>query len=131
MLLPILLKMLKSLLAKFRRLVSLLSSAVRDPKFDAVGAVAVMLPALTWDLGKTLLAHPDILLIFPMGIGFLIIAGAMFFGIGAVGWLAGLLAISFLRWRLSDDVKPGQAWPAIALALAGLIFFGIPELWEK
>lgn len=124
-------EMLKSLLARFRWLISLISSAIRDPKFDAVGAGAVMLPALTWDLGKVLLAHPDILLIFPMGIGFLIVVGAMFFGIGAVGWLAGLLAISFIRWRLSDDIKPRQAWPTIVLAVAGLIFFGIPELWEK
>jgi len=115
----------------FKRLIALIKGALRDSRFDAVGAGAIMLAALGWDLGKALLAHPDLLVFFPMATTFLIFAGAMVFGVGAVGWLAALLAISFVRWRLSEDIKPGQAWPAIILAAAGLIFFGVPELWEK
>ena len=38
----------------------------------------------------------------PMVAGFLVSVGAMFSGVGV------LLAVSFVRWRVGEEIKPGR-----------------------
>jgi hypothetical protein len=40
----------------------LIGLALKDPRFDVLGVMVVMLPALAWELGKIVIADPDILL---------------------------------------------------------------------
>lgn len=119
-----------SVLASFRRLIALIESAVRDRTFDVFGATAIMLAALAWQLGKILIADPEILVYVPMLAGVFVSFGAMVFGVSAVAWLVVRLTVSFVRWRVREEIKPGQAWPAIASAIAVVIFLGVPELCE-
>ena len=123
--------MLKTLAANCRRAIALIGLATRDPRSDAIGTAVVMLVALSWELGKVFIGDPETFVIWPMAAAFLLVVGAMFFGVGAVVWLIVVLAVSLVRGRLGDEVKPGKTWSAIVLALGSLVFLGVPEFFEK
>ena len=58
-----------SALARTKRVIASLAwigAAIRDPAFDPVGAVIVMLIALAWRLAMTVISNPDILIFVPL-----------------------------------------------------------------
>jgi hypothetical protein len=124
-------RVLNNLAAHFKRLTALIRPVIREPTFDSIGAMVIMLAALGWELIKVLVIHPDIFIFAPFAaIGLLLVLAALF-GIGAVGWLIVQLVAVFVRWRVGEEAPSTRAWPAVVLGIAGLFFLGIPEVAEK
>ena len=123
--------MLNILAAKFARLPGLIRSTFSDPKVEIFGAALVILTALVWELIKALITHPDIFVFAPIAAICVLLLLTVLFVMGALGWFIYLLTVAFVRWRIAEETKSKGAWPAIVLAVAGLVIVGIPEISEK
>jgi hypothetical protein len=122
-----------STLARIKRVIAPLArirSAIRDPGFDPFGAVIVMLIALAWRLAMTVISNPDILIVVPLVMAFIVLVAAMFLGVGGAGWLISLLIQSLVRWRFREEIRPGMVWTEIALVIGAAIFLGVPSLYD-